>query len=621
MEGENVILEEILHKIHEIKIGDYVDASDFLLKILSPSKPGEQDLLEDLRAGFRNRVIEPCFSKLEDIFQDLEKRHQSKDSQIYQLLDPLKSSDFQKYQQQVAKVLDQNLKTLKYPVASPIVSKILADPLNLVELSGLYQKKAKAVFDKQLDGLNTTIEIPKDSVQSAADTVSLGKNVKDVVPVAKNPIVNSSLENIPAEKQQADLNANNSWSIGAANNLLEKTVKEKQQANLEAEAIEVTLSEKSLKDLKELIIRGEESAKLFAHKNPKNPKNSQENVTQDSGEDSGLSITDALLAAAIAGKSLLRLGGIVYVGYEAIKAMKEKIARLNADTDAAFESAKAYGLRKESLPENKKWALDYYNSLKEQKGKSVVSTGMTSEYEASKRAAELPGPEGDAARADMLYRDNFEPEKSKSVVPAGTATIPIKTDDDIVAKLEIKMVELEQDRKISASKMTGWLNTLITSSLKEELQKSIESQTERGNEIYNIIRQLRTKKPIEEIIPSRQIPGADPQAQININRPYKVVSSPLGDTDSAKVFGKIDLEDMSKQFNKVLSPMFGRMCDILKSIDGNTTGSGNNIVNNISSTGNSSAGNSGPMQSGRDPIADFRANYWRDSSSSTRYTS
>ena len=210
MEGENVILEEILHKIHEIKIGDYVDASDFLLKILSPSKPGEQDLLEDLRAGFRNRVIEPCFSKLEDIFQDLEKRHQSKDSQIYQLLDPLKSSDFQKYQQQVAKVLDQNLKTLKYPAASPIVSKILADPLNLVELSGLYQKKAKAVFDKQLDGLNTTIEIPKDSVQSAADTVSLGKNAKDVVPVAKNPIVNSSLENIPAEKQQADLKVNSS---------------------------------------------------------------------------------------------------------------------------------------------------------------------------------------------------------------------------------------------------------------------------------------------------------------------------------------------------------------------------------------------------------------------------
>jgi hypothetical protein len=618
MEGENVILEEILHKIHEIKIGDYVDASDFLLKILSPTKPGEQDLLEDLRAGFRNRVIEPCFSKLEDIFQDLEKRHQSKDSQIYQLMDPLKSSDFQKYQQQVAKVLDQNLKTLKYPTASPIVSKILADPLNLVELSGLYQKKAKAVFDKQLDGLNTTIEIPKDSVQSAADTVSLGKNAKDVVPVAKNPIVNSSLENIPAEKQQADLNANNSWSIGAANNLLEKPVQEKQQANLEADAIEVTLSEKSLKDLKELIIRGEESAKLFA------PKNSQENVTQDSGVDSGLSIKDALLAAAVASKKLLRLGGIVYVGYEAIKAMKEKIARLNADTDAAFESAKAYGLRKESLPENKKWALDYYNSLKEQKGKSVVSTGMTSEYEASKRAAELPGPEGDAARADILYRDNFEPEKSKSVVPAGTATIPIKTDDDIIAKLKEKMVELEQDRNFSASKMTGWLNTLITSSLKEELQKSIESQTERGNEIYNIIRQL---KPTEPLLPGGsgedRLPedlSVNSQAQINING-YKVVPPKLGGIESNKVFGKMDFEDMSKQFSKVLSPMFGRMYDILTSINDNTTGSGDNIVNNISSTDNSSSGNSGPMQSGRDPIADFRANYWRDSSSSTRYTS
>jgi hypothetical protein len=67
--------------------------------------------------------------------------------------------------------------------------------------------------------------------------------------------------------------------------------------------------------------------------------------------------------------------------------------------------------------------------------------------------------------------------------------------------------------------------------------------------------------------------------------------------------------------------MFGRMYDILTSINDNTTGSGDNIVNNISSTDNSSSGNSGPMQSGRDPIADFRANYWRDSSSSTRYTS
>ena len=582
MEGENVILEEILHKIHEIKIGDYVDASDFLLKILSPSKPGEQDLLEDLRAGFRNRVIEPCFSKLEDIFQDLEKRHQSKDSQIYQLLDPLKSSDFQKYQQQVAKVLDQNLKTLKYPAASPIVSKILADPLNLVELSGLYQKKAKDVFDKQLDGLNTTIEIPKDSVQSAADTVSLGKNAKDVVPVAKNPIVNSSLENIPAEKQQADLNANNSWSIGAANNLLEKPVKEKQQANLEAEAIEVTLSEKSLKDLKEL---------LFAVEQPKNVKSvTKENIAEESGGSGLLSVIPIVggLAALLA-KSATDI-------WEKDSAGLQKVAD---------SYKKAHGV---SQPGNIKFAENYYKDIKEGRVK-------LHEYK------QLPG-------APMPY----SVEKD------------VKTKEDEIEALQEKRKDLQTESSDLNGSVLGVWHTILGD--REELGNKIRNANEQALEITKIIDKLRLEisptrsTPLPSIIPDENLPSGQPKptepliqggggedrlpdntrAQINIDG-YKVVPPQLGNIESDKVFGKMDLEDISKQFSKVLSPMFGRMYDILTSINDNTTGSGDNIVNNISSTDNSSSGNSGPMQSGRDPIADFRANYWRDSSSSTRYTS
>ena len=614
MEGENVILEEILHKIHEIKIGDYVDASDFLLKILSPSKPGEQDLLEDLRAGFRNRVIEPCFSKLEDIFQDLEKRHQSKDSQIYQLMDPLKSSDFQKYQQQVAKVLDQNLKTLKYPTASPIVSKILADPLNLVELSGLYQKKAKDVFDKQLDGLNTTIEIPKDSVQSAADTVSLGKNAKDVVPVAKNPIVNSSLENIPAEKQQADLNANNSWSIGAANNLLEKPVKEKQQANLEAEAIEVTLSEKSLKDLKELIIRGEESAKLFAHKNP---KNSQENVPQadaDAG-DSGFSLTDALLAAAVAGKKLLpmlRLGGIAYVGYKAIMKAVEKTEEWEDDLKTAEQLMKERFERMEKgevLDENSEWAYDRYESIRNptelpttdgkiitiEKSKEQIINSLDEEIALFGRLAQQ-------AHEDMETWTGIGDHKQHT--------------EDAIAWDERKEIFMELRNKLNASKQALSVGNPQSGVVVPGTEGEFLSEQE-------ILRRIFPNDPKleggggEDRLPEER--SVNPQAQINIDG-YKVVPPQLGNIESDKVFGKMDLEDISKQFSKVLSPMFGRMYDILTSINDNTTGSGDNIVNNISSTDNSSSGTSGPMQSGRDPIADFRANYWRDSSSSTRFT-
>jgi hypothetical protein len=609
MEGENVILEEILHKIHEIKIGDYVDASDFLLKILSPTKPGEQDLLEDLRAGFRNRVIEPCFSKLEDIFQDLEKRHQSKDSQIYQLMDPLKSSDFQKYQQQVAKVLDQNLKTLKYPAPSPIVSKILADPLNLVELSGLYQKKAKAVFDKQLDGLNTTIEIPKDSVQSEADTVSLGKNAKDVVPVAKNPIVNSSLENIPAEKQQADLNANNSWSIGAANNLLEKPVKEKQQANLEAEAIEVTLSEKSLKDLKELIIRGEESAKLFAHKNP---KNSPENVPQTGAGDSGFSLTDALLAAAVAGKKLLRLGGIVYVGYEAIMKAMEKAEEWEDDLKSAEQLMKERFERMEKgevLDENKEWADKRYEAIKKPT-ELPTADGKIITIEKSKEKILNSLDEEIALFGRLAQQAHEDMDKWTSVNEHKRHT------EDAIAWDERKEILMAARNELNASKPTPPVsnpNPGVVPGTREEFP-SDRSRTYRINPI---------EPPIQGGSGEDRLPedhSVNPQAQINING-YKVVPPQLDDIESDRVFGKMDFEDMSKQFSKVLSPMFGRMYDILTSINDNTTGSGNNIVNNISSTDNSSSGNSGPMQSGRDPIADFRANYWRDSSSSTRYTS
>lgn len=606
MEGENVILEEILHKIHEIKIGDYVDASDFLLKILSPTNPGEQDLLEDLRAGFRNRVIEPCFSKLEDIFQDLEKRHQSKDSQIYQLMDPLKSSDFQKYQQQVAKVLDQNLKTLKYPTASPIVSKILADPLNLVELSGLYQKKAKAVFDKQLDGLNTTIELPKDSVQSAADTVSLGKNAKDVVPVAKNPIVNSSLENIPAEKQQADLNANNSWSIGAANNLLEKPVKEKQQANLEAEAIEVTLSEKSLKDLKELLFDVGGKSKYDA------PVASSDK-SADNG--SGIGLGEIGMAAAllpllrILGKAAL-VGAVAAGAYEVGQVIGEYIVQKNKEADENRHT-------EQSARENLSW----------KGGRPIgkptddfITQYKDFNFEANALAIKIAKAQAglDLSRGNIYDWQNQKNEISNLEIWRENAIASRDPNNKITKRtLEKRAQENFAGAKTTKSAETNTFqdNIHLDSADDFPIKHPKTKQTATIEEIDAQSLQDKSPKYLPDPLP---VPN-NPQAQINLNG-YKlqpIIESPSSDT----LISKVDMGDMTKQFHQVLSPLFNKMHDVLMSINDNTTGSGDNIVNNISSTDNSSSGNSGPMQSGRDPIADFRANYWRDSSSSTRYTS
>ena len=84
-------------------------------------------------------------------------------------------------------------------------------------------------------------------------------------------------------------------------------------------------------------------------------------------------------------KPFLRIAGILAVGYFAIKAALGKVDRIKKDGDAMTEVAQAYALRKgESLPENKKYALDYYNSVKDKIEKSVKSPGMTPEPEHAK---------------------------------------------------------------------------------------------------------------------------------------------------------------------------------------------------------------------------------------------
>ncbi len=583
MDDSNAVLEELLQKIRQINVGDYVDASDFLLKILSPSQPGQEDLLENLREGFRSRVIEPAFVKIEDIFQDLAKRTKAKDGQIYQLLDPLTPQELKDYKKQVTNILKQNIKSLETPTKSKTVSKILADPLNLVELSISYRKKAKEILDQEVKKLKSKTEKPNKITEAVEEVRSSNKTVKDIVPVAKNPEINPSLEAPVKEKQQASLVPSSSWSIGSNNPMLENTVKEKQQANLEAEAIEVTLSHKSLEALKKML-----HIKYDGLKQTNSPP-----TVSKSADTEQPPFTPPIMVPGLGSRlwAAARIGGIAYGGYKILEWAVNKTEEWQKSAEAANDSIDKFSKR-----------------AKEGKVSPEATQKAQEYYEAAKTRKEFV--EGKDAAVERKATKTEQRERLQSIVET--------------LRLEVKGKQGVMGDPTVVDLLSG------KNSEKQLTDESIES-IETIRELQKIIEQLQDKKvdkptpskPGKSVLPLPTTP-IDPHKLLPTEPPMDYLPDPLPVSNrplSYNQSSKFNSEELAKQLKQTLSPLFDKLHGALVMINDNVAGSGGeSVINNISSVNNSSS-DSEPINSGRlDPIAAFRSEIWRNTSSNTRYT-
>lgn len=614
--------------LRKLEFSGSIDPAEFLEKLLIPTGDGQPDPLEDLRLGFRKRIVEPCFNQISLLYKSLETDAQKPvtKERLSRLLNPIKEKDLNKisdeYQKKLNSILGTGLNSLSDglvidPQKTKKVKDLMTDPFNLLVLVEKYQDQAAKILEDKLKLLESTSDlgpktsqIPQTSAGSPVESAVSQTNKKDIESPAKNPDIklvaattkdgNKSVMALPIIEAglfggQAKEYSDN-WSIA------KPRPKQIEQASLEPEEIIVTLSDKSLTDLKGLL-KKIQMAPL--------PKTAAQNSSNDMSESElGFDPLDAAIGL-LTSKAVLVAGAIAAVtaGGTALGLYLNKLAD------------DAWGI-------NKKFA-DWYNKDREEHLDLVVGKYKAKSDEAFAQQ-----------HANILKEGmDFKGEKLDSEI--------LKTHNEyLTAQQRARSLE-----KLSEIKRPGIGGSLKETSDTENVLANnthIQTAQKKRNELMSFREYIKVnpnttynefdtqwssngafqKEQLKNLHESKQIQNLTTQHPL-IPVKEQTIRSILPKIDTKKTAPGVRLFDSSdipknpqtdgasNNFQPTLENI-NRTLNLINENIRNQNSSGD-TVNNIVTNNSSSSEDSTPigLVSGRDPIYDFRSNWIRSTASNT----